>query len=296
MADLTAKELEREIDRLYQLPREEFVSARTALSRRTSGVGASRVKALRKPSASAWLVNQLYGNEPERIHRIEKAADALRRAMKAAAAGRSGDVQAANRAHREAIEAAFHRAVEMFGDGGDAASPAFRREILHTLQAFPGAERPGRLTKALEPSGFDVFEGAGFPTGPRSARSEPGRRPIEPAQAKHRGGLDRKADERKRAHEVRMAVAAAQKAFSLSRTSEARARALWRRASKALDSARKTEQKARAAAERAQKSLAEQERTVREAEEALRKESETMKTSKDALEKARERLSASRPS
>src|SRR5262245_65195767 len=102
--------------------------------------------------------------------------------MKTAAPGRSGDVQAANRAHREAIEEAFHRAVEMLGDERDAASPGFRREILHTLQAFTGDERPGRMTKALDPSGFDVFESAGFPTVRRSARSEPGRRPIESAR------------------------------------------------------------------------------------------------------------------
>ena len=51
-----------EIDRLYGLPLDEFVAGRGALAKSLRSEGkreeAERVKALRKPTAGAWALNQ----------------------------------------------------------------------------------------------------------------------------------------------------------------------------------------------------------------------------------------------
>ena len=51
--------LDDEIDALYQLHLDEFVTARNALAKR-SGDRAPEIRALVKPVAPAWAVNQLY--------------------------------------------------------------------------------------------------------------------------------------------------------------------------------------------------------------------------------------------
>jgi hypothetical protein len=53
-----------DVDALFKLPLDEFTSARNALAAQLKKVGkqaeAIEVKALVKPSVSAWVVNQLY--------------------------------------------------------------------------------------------------------------------------------------------------------------------------------------------------------------------------------------------
>ena len=54
---------ERDIDRLFELPPEEFTAARNELARRLKNDGrasaAADVKQLSKPSIAAWAINQL---------------------------------------------------------------------------------------------------------------------------------------------------------------------------------------------------------------------------------------------
>src|SRR5215467_583167 len=57
--DMPARLLDAEIDRLYQLPLDEFTAARNVLAKQAGGE-AGRVRALGKPSVPAWIVNQLY--------------------------------------------------------------------------------------------------------------------------------------------------------------------------------------------------------------------------------------------
>jgi hypothetical protein len=64
-----APDLEPEIDALFQRPLAEFTSARNALAARLRKEGragdAERVKALAKPPAPAWAVNQLFWASPK---------------------------------------------------------------------------------------------------------------------------------------------------------------------------------------------------------------------------------------
>lgn len=70
---------EDDVDALFRLPLAEFTGARNALAAKLkkSGRGdeAVRVKALAKPSISAWAVNQLYWNHREAFDRLIASAE-----------------------------------------------------------------------------------------------------------------------------------------------------------------------------------------------------------------------------
>ena len=68
-----AADLESAIDDLYQLPLEAFVAERNALATAVRKAGdraaADRVKALAKPSATAWAVNQAWWTRARHVRR-----------------------------------------------------------------------------------------------------------------------------------------------------------------------------------------------------------------------------------
>src|SRR3954454_3497082 len=80
------------MDRLYDLPLSEFTSERNALAAELRASGdheaAASVKALRKPSAAAWAVNQLVRAEPDLVEALLGAGGELRQAHRQAASGR----------------------------------------------------------------------------------------------------------------------------------------------------------------------------------------------------------------
>lgn len=161
MADL---DLERELDRLYALPLPEFIGARNELAKRLKAGGerqaAAEVKALAKPSVTAWAVNALFHHERQRFDALLTAAAAVRAAL----AGK-GDRRQAEAARRAALRELLGRAAKVLAAAGHAATPANRQRISHTLETLaardPEADgpRPGRLAADLEPQGFDVLTG-----------------------------------------------------------------------------------------------------------------------------------------
>jgi hypothetical protein len=94
---------------LYGLTLEEFTKAREELAKELRSAGkkeaADEVKALRKPSVSAWTVNQLARRHPQETKALVKAGDELRKAQRAAVGGRGPEaLRKANRAHRDRLE------------------------------------------------------------------------------------------------------------------------------------------------------------------------------------------------
>ena len=77
-------------DDLYGLPVEEFTKARDelakALRKADKKEAADQVKSLRKPSVSAWAVNQAVRRRPQETKALVKAGDELRKQ-----AGNAGD-------------------------------------------------------------------------------------------------------------------------------------------------------------------------------------------------------------
>src|SRR5258706_3565703 len=97
--------LEDDVDALFRLPLTEFISARKTLAARLKKEGhgdqASLVKALVKPSISAWAVNQLYWMHREVFDHLIATGQNFGRAQSSRLAGKVADMREALDARRE---------------------------------------------------------------------------------------------------------------------------------------------------------------------------------------------------
>ncbi|HKY46396.1 MAG TPA: hypothetical protein VJQ79_00300 [Acidimicrobiia bacterium] len=171
---------ESQLDDLYAAPLDQFVKVRNEIAARLKKDGddeaAARVAALKKPSVSAWTVNQLARSGSLDLQRLIKAGEALERAQSRAMSGEdSSGFEEARRDEAAAISLLRNAAREVLG----APSPAVLDRIVSTLRAgVPTPEgrtllKLGRLTEDLEPTGFGSFAGLTVSTSPK----EPGPRP-----------------------------------------------------------------------------------------------------------------------
>jgi hypothetical protein len=223
---------ERDLDRLYGLPREDFTSERNALVRELQKAGrkddAEEVRALKKPSISAWAVNQLARQHPQDIADLVKAGDGLRKAQRDVLAGRKGaDVREASRAQHELADELVDAARQILGG----ATQTTAQRISGTLRAAstdPAAAkllRKGRLSEDVESVGFGPL----LHVAPqRKGRSRPQRnRARERAAAQKKRKQEAVAQARKESAAARKA---ADKAAREAKRAQERAEAAERRA------------------------------------------------------------------
>jgi hypothetical protein len=160
-------------DELFGLPPEEFVAARDELARRLRREGdaeaAKQVKALRRPSLSAWAVNRLARERRRALGPLLAAGERLRAAHQAALAGEgAAELRSAAKAEREAVAGLVETALELLREAGHPTTDATRDRVaatLHAAAASPEAAdlvRNGRLTTDLDPSGFGTAADAAF--------------------------------------------------------------------------------------------------------------------------------------
>jgi hypothetical protein len=221
-----------ELDALWGLPLEEFTAARDALAKRLRADGqrdeAAEVAALRKPTVAAWVVNRLARDRRDDMRELVTAAEAIR------AGRRDGDER-----FRETADRLTRSAREVLSDAGRPTSDAVIREVATTLRAG-AAEAPeelvaGRLSHALEPSGFEAM-----------ASAAPRERPARAAPAPKRPRPDRQRVERAR----RALAEAKDEATRLRRSA---------------DEAERTAKRARREADQAAKRVAEAEQRLADA-------------------------------
>ena len=115
-----------EVDRLFELPPEEFTAARNELARRLKGDGdasaAADVKQLSKPSVATWAINQLAREQEGAVKLLLESAARLKKAQEnALRSGGTGDAlrraQADERkALRELTQHFRHREEDGAGD------------------------------------------------------------------------------------------------------------------------------------------------------------------------------------
>lgn len=159
--DVTSDPDDDAIDDLFRGPREAFVEARNALAARLAAAGkssaAQRVRALRKPSVSAWAVNQLWWSHREAYDALHAAGAELAELQRS---GASIAGQPANDARRAAIDRLREAAAQVLRAAGHSASVATLRKISQSLEAsaaggsFGAHARIGRLETDLSPPGF----------------------------------------------------------------------------------------------------------------------------------------------
>jgi len=242
--------LDGKIDDLYRQPLEAFVTARNALAKTLTGDDAKRVRALVKPTVVPWAVNQVYWQARPTYDKLIKSGERLRAAQIASLEGRrGGDVREAGDAHRTALADAV-KAAERIAAAASTNPPA--DALMRTFETLSLAseppEPPGRLTKALQPSGFEALAGVtpaarpatagvGRPF-PASARTEAERASArsdkKPTEADRR--KERAAEEAARKREAAIKAAAA--ALARAEAAEQLARTAWERSHDQLLEAR----------------------------------------------------------
>lgn len=175
---MTALNVEAEIDRLYQGPLGDFVDSRAALAKSVAATGAKadaqRIRKLPKPTIVPWAVNQVFWRSRALYDRVIEAGSRLRSAQVAALQGGKADVNAASEAQRRAVTTAVAAADQLAKNSG-ATLP--RDTLTRTFEALSlaekSAEHPGRLTKPLQPAGFEALAGIAVhaPTAQIAARA-----------------------------------------------------------------------------------------------------------------------------
>lgn len=177
--------LDTAIDNLYRAPLADFVGARTALAKTLTGADAQRVRKLPKPTAVPWAVNQVYWRARPVFDELIKCGERVRHTQIAALEGRAGDFRAATDAHRRAIVDAVRRAEQIASaEGVHPSSDALTRTFEALSLAPAGDEAPGRLTKTLQPPGFEAL--AGVRVAPKTAEKLEARKQAEAAAAASR--------------------------------------------------------------------------------------------------------------
>ena len=166
---MTPRRIDTDLDRLYQLPPDEFTAARNALAKDAGAEGAD-VRRLSKPPIAAWAVNQIYWKRRGIYDALIDASTELRKLHKAILSGRRADIREAAKVHDEAIDAALKAALGILGEEGHPVTDATRQAILTTLRALPADDPPGRLTRTLQPGGFEMLAGLSI-AGPKSGAS-----------------------------------------------------------------------------------------------------------------------------
>jgi len=195
-----------DVERLYGLELDEFIGARDATAQRLRSDGkadqAAAVKALRKPSNPAWVINALARSAPDVVGELLAAGERLRKVQ----LGGRGDLSAAMEDERAALERATRNAEEVATHAGMASEQTLTRvrETLHLAALDPEVGddvRRGVLVREGQASGFP---GLAFSAPP--AASKPAAR-ARPARAKPAPKVDRAAERRRARHEQQLAEA-----------------------------------------------------------------------------------------
>lgn len=273
-------DLDEQIDELFQLPLADFTSARNALAGRLKKekrpIDAERVKALAKPPAPAWAVNQLYWENSKAIDQLAAVAKRVRQAQ--AGKIKNVDVRALLDDKKRMTSELMDRASAILREAGHATSPDVMRRVSATLESLAvwgdteGAPVAGRLTADLEAPGFDALAAVMGGAKIDAAKVLPfraSRKPVEdPAAARARAREAVQAAE-KVLRESRREAAAAEAALAKAR---ARTEAIEKQKEEIEARYAEAKEEARAASSEAKKAtqaVAHAERSLAEAKESL---------------------------
>lgn len=212
-------ELREVADSLYGLRPDRFTAARTAaaIQARDDGDRAlqAAVKALRRPSVSAWVVNLLVRERAELVEQVISLGDALREAQSLLQGDALRDL---GRQRRQLIAAVAAEARSLAESRGQKVTDTVGRQVEETLQAAmtddaaAEAVRSGLLTQPLGSTGLDALaESLAVPdAGARPAKAR--RLTVVPDEAPGSAGdSEAEREARRRAAEL----AAAQEAADL---------------------------------------------------------------------------------
>ena len=266
-----------DVDALFALPLAEFTAARNALAARLKKEGkaadAETVKALAKPSATAWAVNQLYWRQRKDIERLFAIGEKVRKAQTGGSAG----LRSLLDERRKVVSDLTNRAAETLRAAGHADSQDARRRMAITLESLPARKaEAGRLSSDLEPLGFDdlavLLEG----------------KKLEPAKVLQfrRASQEKKSEEDMAAAraKAREAVKAAEKALTVARRDAERAEAALAKSTARAESLEEQKRELVARCDQAQEELRNAAKEARKAAQALAESERVLARARAALE------------
>lgn len=192
------------LDPLYHGPLEEFTGARNELAKSLRSDGdasaANEVKALRKPSRAAWLVNQVAVRKPKEVAELLEVGEELRAAQEEMLAGSTDPekLRQLGRREQESIDALL-RTAEAIGREHGVGDQILTR-VGETLRAAAGdpelaeAIRNGHLTREQRAAGIGLV-GSATPAAPatrKKGKDGDAERRARQQQAKRRKEAERK--------------------------------------------------------------------------------------------------------
>jgi hypothetical protein len=148
-------------DELYALPADGFVAARNDRAKAARAAGAREVAAaiaqLAKPSAAAWLANQLARAHPDDVRALVELGAAMREATAVLDRAELRRLSTQQRQSMASLVGQARAVAETAGVRTNDASVRGLEDILHAALAEPDAAdelTAGRLTGTLRSSGF----------------------------------------------------------------------------------------------------------------------------------------------
>jgi len=308
------------IDALFRLPLTEFIGARKELAARLKKNGysdeAEQIKALAKPSISAWTVNQLYWNHRDEFDELISTGQRFRKAQ---ASGKMVNMREALDARREVLAQLSDLATETLSEAGHNPSLDVLRRITTTLEAlsslasFSDDTSPGRLTHDIDPPGFDSF-GAFTPSAvttnraPKDRVSSPTlsegvqanrsskKSVTAPSKTQPKPTADAKRDQETRQAKISAAKASLQNAKKAVTAAQAQAKSLEAAQRRAEAAAKEAEKQKFHAEERLKKATAASAEAAERAQSIaaeLAEATETLEDAKRAVENATRSLETS---
>ncbi len=212
-------------EELYSADPDDFTERRGTLAARARESGqplaAKQIAGLRKPTRSAWVLNQLVRADPDAASQLGALGDELRAAEGSMDGAR---IRELSLARRRLVESLVRRAFAV--SGLTAPSAALREEVTATLGAALADPqvteqlRAGALVRTARWDGFGSAAAQTLTPVPISDRRRapavpPAAGPVTPAAAPASTAADRTRAEQERAQERRrQAIAAAQQAVA----------------------------------------------------------------------------------
>ena len=290
--------LQEAIAELYSCDPGEFIERRSGLAARARAAGdaalAKKIAGLRKPTRSAWILNQLVRSAPDVTSRLAMLGDELR------AAQRSLDgaaIRELSLRRRQLIDALTRQAFTLSGE--QSPSPMLKDEVTATLSAaladpqFNEQLRAGALDRAARRDGFGPAAAPGLvllPSPPGSAPPQPPvatgaappaqRAPRAPARVKAEQGRDRQAIAAAEQERRRQAIAAAEQEH---RRAIAAAEQAVTEADQAADAAARAERADESAVRLVEEQLTEARRRLADARLRTRRASTRQRQARQAL-------------
>lgn len=300
MAQRTSPSIDRELDRLFQAPLGEFVRVRDALvaelKRQGRAAQAAQLKDIKKPTVSAWAVNQLSFQAADDWAHLEQIGRGLREAYRVLGSGGASEMRRSlQEALRRTVEALQKKAQRFLKQGGAAASAGTLARITTTVHALalrpPDDDvRAGRLSTDVDPPGLEALgAGTGGATAIRGTPRIKERAPRAPVRK-------RAASRERSKREDRAAARAAEReqAEAIQKERARQAQAL-KRAQAELRTAEGQHQRSRRAAEAAAQKVAAAQRALDEAEARRAQAEEAEREARERTERARRAVAAAQP-